>query len=277
MKTIGASLLTHIAGEVTSLATLWKVTRADALVFGFTDHDAAITYDGVTYEAATGYSASAIRTSAALNVDNMEVEGMLSSATITDEDLLAGLWDDADFVIMRVNYADLTQGHEVMRSGTLGNDKTGGQHFVAELRGLAQRLQQVVGRIYKPACDADFGDAQCGITIATWTVTGSVTAVTSQSAFTDSVRAEAADYFKFGLLTFTSGDNDGFAMEVKDFATGAFVLQQAMPNPIQVGDAYSVYAGCDKLLASCKTKFNNVINFRGFPHVPGPDRYVSGK
>ena len=66
-------------------------------------------------------------------------------------------------------------------------------------------------------------------------------------------------------------------MEVKDFASGAFVLQQAMPNPIQVGDAYSVYAGCDKLLASCKTKFNNVINFRGFPHVPGPDRYVSGK
>ena len=277
MKTIGASLLTHIAGEVTSLATLWKVTRADALVFGFTDHDAAITYDGVTYEAATGYSASAIRTSAALNVDNMEVEGMLSSATITDEDLLAGLWDGADFVIMRVNYADLTQGHEVMRAGTLGNVKTGGQHFVAELRGLAQGLQQVVGRIYKPACDADFGDAQCGITIATWTVTGSVTAVTSQSAFTDSVRAEAADYFKFGLLTFTSGDNDGFAMEVKDFATGAFVLQQAMPNPIQVGDAYSVYAGCDKLLASCKTKFNNVINFRGVPHVPGPDRYVSGK
>lgn len=277
MKTIGASLLTHLAGETTSLATLWKITRVDATVFGFTDHDAAITYGGVAYEAASGYTASAIKTAAALNVDNMEVEGMLTSDTITDEDLLAGLWDGAEFVIMRVNYADLTQGHEVMRSGTLGNVKTGAQNFVAELRGLTQGLQQVVGRLYKPACDADFGDAQCGIVIATWTVTGSVTSVASQSAFTDSVRAEAADYFNFGLLTFTSGDNDGFAMEVKDFASGAFVLQQAMPNPIQVGDAYSVYAGCDKLLATCKTKFNNVINFRGFPHVPGPDRYVSGK
>ena len=66
-------------------------------------------------------------------------------------------------------------------------------------------------------------------------------------------------------------------MEVKDFsAGGVFVLQQAMPNAIAIGDAYSVHAGCDKLLATCRDKFSNVINFRGFPHVPGLDRMVSG-
>lgn len=276
-KAIGASLLTHLAGELTTLATLWRVTRTDAQVFGFTDHDADIAYDGLTYEAATGFTASAIRTSGDLAVDNMEADGMLSSETITDEDLVAGLWDYAAFVILRVNYADLSQGHEVLRAGTLGNVRTGRQHFSVEMRGMTQPLQQVIGRIYAPSCDADLGDARCGITLATYTVTGTATAVTSQSVFTDSARTEANGYFDYALLTFTSGANAGFAMEVKTFASDVFTLQQALPNPIQVGDAYSVYAGCDKLLATCKTKFSNVINFRGFPHVPGSDRLVSGK
>lgn len=277
MKALSANLKTHMAGALTTLATLWKITRTDATVFGFTDHDADITYDGVTYAAASGFSASAIRTSARLDVDNMEVEGMLSADTITDADLLAGLWDYAAFIIMRVNYADLTMGHEVLRAGTLGNVKTGRQHYTCELRGMMQPLQQSIGRIYTPACDADLGDTRCDVVLATYTVTGTVTAVASQSAFTDSVRAEAADYFNYGLLTFTSGANAGYSMEVKDFGSGAFTLQQAMPEPIAIGDAYSVYAGCDKLLATCVSKFSNVANFRGFPHVPGIDRMVSGK
>lgn len=277
MKTIGASLAAHLAGERTTLALLWKITRLDAQVFGFTDHDADIAYDGVTYAAATGFSASAIRTDADLAVGNLEVQGMLSSAAITDEDLLAGKWDHAAFVVMRVNYADLAQGHEVMRSGTLGNVTTGRRHFTAELRGLAQQLAQTVGRVYLPACDADLGDARCGVTLATYTDTGSVTAVTSRSAFTDSANGESADYYNNGLLTWTSGANAGRAMEVKTFTSGAFVLQQAMPDDIAVGDAYSVSAGCDKLLATCIAKFANVANFRGFPHIPGMDRMVSGK
>jgi uncharacterized phage protein (TIGR02218 family) len=277
VKAIGAILKSHLAGEVTTLATLWKVTRRDAQVFCFTDHDADIDYQGLTYTAATGYSASAIRTSDAMDVDNMEVEGMLSSETITDDDLLAGLWDFAEFTIMRVNYADLTMGHEVLRAGTMGNVRSGRQHFAVELRGMTQPLQQPVGRVYTPACDADLGDARCGISLAGITVAGTVTAASTQSAFIDSGRGEAAGWFNFGLLTFTSGDNTGYAMEVKTFSAGAFVLQQGMPNPIQAGDTYSVYAGCDKLLSTCASKFSNVVNFRGFPHVPGTDRMMSGR
>lgn len=277
MKTLIAGFKTHLAGQTTTLCMLWKITRLDGQMFCFTDHDTDIVYDGLSYAAATGFAAGAIRNSAELDVDNMEVEGMLSAATITDADLMAGLWDYAAFTIMRVNYQDLALGHEVMRAGTLGNVKTGRRHFTCELRGLAQPLHQTLGRIYAPACDADLGDARCGVTLASFTVTGTATAVASQSAFTDSVRAEAADYFNFGLLTFTTGANAGYSMEVKDFGAGAFTLQQAMPNPIAVGDAYSVYAGCDKLLATCIAKFSNVANFRGFPHVPGMDRMVSGK
>ena len=108
------------------------------------------------------------------------------------------------------------------------------------------------------------------ITIAAKTVTGSVTTFTNKRIFRDTTRTEVDAWFMGGLLTWTSGENAGLTMEVKQFtaATKEFELALPMRNAIVVGDAYSVYAGCDKILATCKNKFGNVQNFRGEPFVP---------
>ena len=42
-------------------------------------------------------------------------------------------------------------------------------------------------------------------------------------------------------------------------------------QPPLPGDAFSVTAGCDKSFSTCRTKFANHLNFRGFPHLPGAD------
>ena len=275
-KSASAALLTHLAGSTLTVCTLWKVTRKDGAVYGFTDHDQPVTYLGVVYEAATGHTASSIKTTAQLSVDNLEVQGMLSSSTLTDAELMAGLWDFAAMEVVLVNYTDLTMGHLWLRGGTLGNIKTGRHNFIAELRGMTQPLQQTVGRVYTPACDADLGDTRCGVVLGNFTVTGSVTATTSAHAFTDTARAEANGYFEGGLVTWTSGLNNTYQMEVKSFANGVVTLQQYMPNAIVVGDTYSMSAGCDKLRATCVSKFNNILNFRGFPDVPGMDKMLSG-
>lgn len=276
MKSVSTNLKAHLSGDVVTLAHLWLCNLTNGAVHAFTDHDQDITYGGVTYLAATGFTASKIATTAQLNVDNLEVQGMLNSATITDADLLAGLWDYAQITLSIVNYADLTMGAMQLRNGWLGNVKSGRQNFYAELRGMMQPLQQAIGRIYAPACDARLGDAHCGITLASYTVAGSITAVTNSRVFTDSARVEAAGYFEGGLITWTSGANNTYRMEVKTFASGVITLQQGMVNNVQVGDTYSMSAGCNKLLATCKTKFNNVVNFRGFPNVPGQDMMISG-
>lgn len=276
MKNISSELKIHLAGEVTTLATIWRIERRDGRVFGFTDHDQTIIFEGEEYEASSGYTAGAISSTSSLSVDNLELEGMISSEVIDDSDLLAGLWDFAKFEISRVNYEDLTQGKEILRAGTLGNVRTGTNNFFVELRGMMQPLQQDVGRVYNPACDADLGDHRCKVDLAPYTVTGTVTTSITQSSFVDSGRGEPAGWFDFGLLTFTSGLNTGYSMEVKEFGSGEFVLQQAMPAPIEVGDEYKVYAGCDKRRSTCKDKFDNIVNFRGFPDVPGMDRMVSG-
>ena len=278
MRPVSANLKAHLEGETLTVCTLWKITRADAQVFGFTDNSRAVVYDSVTYEASAGHTPSSIRTTATLGVDNLEVQSVLDSSAITEADIQAGLWDYAEVEIMLVNYLSLADGHMLLRKGWLGNVKTGRATFVAELRGMMQPLQQSIGRVYTPACDAALGDARCGVTLASYTVTGSVTTATSARVFTDTTRTEADGYFDGGLITWTSGDNDTYSMEVKSStAAGVITLQQGMPNDTTIGDTYSLSAGCDKLLATCRDKFSNVVNFRGFPHVPGPDKVIAGR
>jgi hypothetical protein len=53
-KTVSAALAQHLAGEVTTLATCWQITRGDGVVLGFTDHVRDFEVDGITYRAASG-------------------------------------------------------------------------------------------------------------------------------------------------------------------------------------------------------------------------------
>lgn len=274
MKTRSVALAAHYALVTTTLATCWRVTRRDDTVMGFTDAATNLTIGGVTYYAATGYVPSGIKSNNNMAVDNMEVVGVLDATGITDADLAAGLYDFAKVQIFEVNWADLTQGAMILRQGYLGQVSRHRGAFAAEVRGLAQALQQTIGRIVTPACDADVFDARCKLVRADYTVTGAVVAVTSNSVFTDTTRTEADNYFRYGLLTWTSGLNDGLSMEVKTWtlATHTFELVQAMPHAVAASDAYSVSAGCDKKPATCSGTFANKVNFRGFEDVPGADQ-----
>jgi uncharacterized phage protein (TIGR02218 family) len=274
VKSVSANLASHLAGEVTTLATCWKVTRTDGVIFGFTDHVANLIVSAQLYQAATGYTPSAVVSSADLAVDNLEVTGVLDAATITEADLLAGVWDYALVEIFRVNYNAVADGVLWLRKGRLGQVKVNRASFAAELRGLAQALQQTIGEVYTASCRADLGDARCGVNLATYTVTGSATGVTSNAVFGDSSRTEATGYFDGGKLTWTSGPNNGKSMEVKSWngATKTFTLALPMVGTVASGNAYSVYPGCKKrLVTDCKTKFSNVVNFRGEPYVPGEE------
>jgi uncharacterized phage protein (TIGR02218 family) len=108
-----------------------------------------------------------------------------------------------------------------------------------------------------------------------------VTSVTSRLAFADSAMIGTGTpegYFDNGIITWDTGDNAGRSMEIKSFGTsGDFVLYLPMVDTIAVGDTGTAVAGCDKTLATCKATFNNVVNFRGFPHVPGNDKLLAPK
>lgn len=277
MRAASAGLQAHLSAEVQTLAYLWTVIRRDGSVFGFTNHDRDIVYGGTRYAAATGFSASSVEHRAEMTVGNLEIAGFLNSASITESDLTGGKWDGATVEVSLVNYSDLTQGDLWVAGGEFGEVALVDGRFAVELKGLAQKLQTSIGRVISPHCDAIFCDSRCGLTVGDYTVAGAVTGVTSRKTF-NTDHTDATGYFSYGLLTFTSGANEGVQIEVaaysKDIGYDAlFSLVLSAPYDIQVGDTISVVAGCDKTFNKCAV-FNNTVNFRGFPHVPGTDRVL---
>lgn len=274
MKTISSDLQSHLDNEVTTLATCWKLARRDGTVLGFTDHDCDVMVNGTEYVAETGFSPTAIASSSGLQVDNLDVEGMLDSTAIREADVMAGLYDFAEIEVFQVNFNQPDAGSLRLRRGWLGEVALRNGRFVAEVRGISQKLSQQIGSLYSAACRAELGDAQCKVAMAGYTQTGSLSNVTSNSVFSDSARTEEDGFFTFGKLTFTSGANAGLSMEVKEFALGEFVLALPMAYDVQTGDEYQVQAGCDKSFSTCTARFDNAVNFRGEPHVPGIDRML---
>ncbi|MEN6541995.1 DUF2163 domain-containing protein [Parvibaculum sp.] len=281
MKSLFPEFAAHLAGGTTTICNCWKLTRGDGRVMGFTDHDGDIVIDGVTYEAAAGFTASAVESSAGLAVDNLDLAGGLNSERLDEGDLAAGIYDDASVEIWRVNWQAPEQ-RVLMRRGNLGEVSRGATAFTAELRGLAHRLNQPVGRLFQYGCDADLGDARCGVDLGAVAIRGEGLVLSSEDnrvITASGLGAFAEGWFERGRIVFTSGENAGAGCEVKLHslsAEGATIeIWQAMARGIAAGDAFSVTAGCDKQFSTCRAKFGNGANFRGFPHMPGNDYVIS--
>ena len=292
MKTLPGALQTHLQGDVTTLAVCWRIERSDGVLILGTEHDQDLTiatggsppnqYAG-TYLAQAGITGSDVRSTSHMSVDNMEVTGAINQGDLTLVDLSAGdieagLFDDAAVVLFLVNWQAPDDGQIILRTGNIGEiRRTAEGQYKTELRGLAQRLTQNIVRTYGSSCDAELGDSRCTVNLGALTVTGTVTAVVSNREFAASISSGsppvAAGYFDGGLVTWTSGENDTFSMEVKRDTLGSpgnVRLYLPMPHDIEVGDTFTIRPGCDKSAAMCKGRFANLVNFRGHgAWVPG--------
>jgi uncharacterized phage protein (TIGR02218 family) len=271
MRAIGVELLTHLSGEVQTMATCWKVTRRDGLVMGFTDHDMVIEFESQTYEPASGFVSSGHDHSAELVADGSDLKGLLDSDNITEVDMMAGVYDHAEIEIFKVNYKDLSQGKMIIRVGWFGELVIKGGAFNVQMHGLSHRLSKTIGQLYSPSCRANLGDEHCGIDVGALKVIGNVESVVSRRGFVDSAREEKNGSFNYGVVTFTGGGNQAISMEIKEYKDGVISLMLPMSYDIVVGDGYELTSGCDKEFSTCRKQYNNVENFRGEPNVPGYD------
>jgi len=272
MKTISAGIAARLAKSTTSLAVCWKIVKRDSVTILGTEHNRNIvigsgTYTG-TYVAKAGVTGSDIRSTSDLSVENMEVAGATDGGLqidISPADIEAGLLDNADVTVFLVDPSEPSDGQIVLRTGTIGNiTRTSEGEYKTELRGLTQALSQTIVRTYGVACDAELGDARCTVNMAAFTFAATVTAVTDRRTFSATITGSPADaLITGGKVTWTTGDNNGYSMEVKSKTGSALVLFLPMPADIQIGDTFDVKAGCDKSKATCKDTFSNLVNFRG--------------
>ena len=277
MKSLSPGLQAHLSDGTTTLAWCWRITRKDGTVFGFTEHDKDLTFDGTTFEPESGLIASEIRASSDLAADAQEAEGVLSSSRITETDILDGRWDGADVEAWRVNWSNTAQ-RVLLRRGTIGQLRRGRVSFVAEMRSITHVLNQTVGRSYQATCDAELGDARCGVNLESGAFKGSgtITALRDNRTFVASgLGLFVSNWFAAGSIQWLTGANAGRKVEVASHtlsgSAATIALLEVPVLPIAASDTFFVRAGCDKVVTTCAAKFANVPNFRGFPSIPGND------
>jgi uncharacterized phage protein (TIGR02218 family) len=298
MKAASSALQAHLAGGQMTVAYLWKIKRTDGTILGFTTHDQDIVYtdsgeDTVTYLHSTGFTSTATAGKSDLSVDNMEVTGFLESQSLVEADLRAGLYDDAIIEIRLVNWADLTMGDVLLRAGTLGIVKMQNGAFTAEIRGLTYKLTTYLGETYGPVCRAQFGSGLngidtyakdlCMVDVTLYQQSGTVASAPSgvtivPAAGLKMVGSEnpaenaVAGWFNDGLITFNSGALEGQSFEIKTWDGATLTLYLPMPQAPAGGDTFTIEPGCDHTVGTngC-TKYDNIVNFRGEPFIPGVD------
>lgn len=268
------SLLTN---GVHRTATCYTITRLDGTIIRLTDHDNTLVVEGQTYVPTETLIASARQKLDSLRVHNIEATG-LNSSLITDEDLRARKFDHATVDEFTVDWRYPFYPYD-RRTYTIGEITVTSETWVAQLLGLVSRLRQRRGYLYTRTCRWALGDAFCGVSLASLTV--SAATVSSVSAARRTIVTSlsgggfADNYFAGGLVTWhaSNSNNPGVQSEVKSStAAGQLELQLRTPFDILVGDEFSIYPGCNKTPEQCKTKFNNWINYGGFPAIPGNDR-----
>ncbi|WP_371153696.1 DUF2163 domain-containing protein [Jannaschia sp. 2305UL9-9] len=272
-----SALADHMGPGITTVCRAWVLRRVDGRLYGFTDHDRPLTVDGVPCVASSGMAAGALQRATGLSVDNSEAVGALSHDAITEADLRAGKWDDASVTTYLVNWA-APDAFEVLFRGTLGEASWGEGAFSVELRSLSEALNMVQGRVYQARCDAVLGDGRCrrDLSDEIFTVDVLVDAVEDNRVLHLPVLdLYAPKWFERGLVTVLDGASEGASGRVKTDRVKDGMrrveLWSALRDGIEPGNRIRLQAGCDKTHGTCRFKFDNLLNFRGFPNIPGED------
>lgn len=271
------AFLDHAGQGLTTLCRAWAIERVDGVSFGFTDHDRDLSFDGITFRADTGLTAAALAQSTGLSVDNTEALGALTDAAVREDEIEAGRFDNAEVRAWLVNWADPDVRWLQFR-GTIGEIRRAGGAFHAELRGLTEALNRPLGRIYQKPCTAVLGDGACGFDLDTPGYVHSlpIDRVTDGRIFEwDDLNGFEPGWFQRGRLDVLDGPAAGLWGMIKSdvFADGMrrVELWQPVRGAVAAGAEIRLIAGCDKRFDTCRLKFNNLLNFQGFPDLPNED------
>jgi uncharacterized phage protein (TIGR02218 family) len=275
MKTITPQLKAGLASG--KRCYLVKVTTITGVVYGFTNHDSQIDYLGVIYTPTGG-----LEQLDSYYTDNAEVSGTKLKMAYVDVDetlVRAGVFDNADYVVLRVVWDDLSLGAYEHDVGKLGIGTWNEVQMNHESFGFERELVKPLGIQHTAKCPHKLGDAlsaekpgACTVNLTAFTETGmSVTGINVQRMkVVVSNSGRSNKFFEHGRVTWLTGNNAGTISPVKNHSTGGSeTINFSIPTklPIQVGDTFDAVAGCDQTFPQCNVKFNNGINYGGDPFM----------
>ena len=278
MRELPASITNALYQSVSTFCQCWKLTAINGKSLGFTDHDRDIELDGFIFLAETGFSATDREEGNGLSASNFETTSTISSLSLCEKDIRAGLWDGALAEIWLVNWQDISM-RMLLSKSKMGDITREGSVFRAQLLGKAHALTQSRGRILQSSCDAVLGDKRCGINLHNerYSISASISGYSENGRIILTQRLDdfAAEFFTSGIVALSGGERFEIKTHQKQNMSERIEFWRAPQQEINIGDTIKLYAGCDRSFATCCSKFSNMKNFRGFPHIPGRD-YLSG-
>lgn len=251
--------------NVTSLATCWKLKLKNGRCLGFTDFTADLSIDDLVYKAKSGFSSSAIERNISIDADNMEVSGFLDSQMIESKDVLSGIYDHAYIEIFMVDYQNPIKPL-FMKSGYLGEVRLKNNQFTAEITSLADNFSNNIGKLYSPTCRAKFAGDECGVKDYSKLVCKILRKYSSTQIL---VSRNVPEIFKDGVVEFK--ESGGISIPIKKCDGKIVTVMFSTPENIGPRTGVVIHAGCDKKFSTCCDIYNNAVNFRGEPHIPGLD------
>jgi uncharacterized phage protein (TIGR02218 family) len=146
-----------------------------------------------------------------------------------------------------------------------------GLSFEAELRGPTALLERAVVEQTSPECRAGLGDRRCRVDMAARALVTRIVAMPAEDQIEVEQASAEPNAYGYGRLRWISGPNSGLESTVLR-SSGAILTLREIPHfEPTPGDLIALYEGCDKSFATCRTRFDNALNFRGEPHLPGMD------
>ena len=272
MKNLSADLKNTLNNSTTHIVRCWKITLTNGDTMGFTTNDESFDYDGVLYNAVSADDLKAINSSLEIQNDDFQMCNLISSELIAVNDILSGKYDNAEIKIFLLDILNMDMGIVPLMNGHIADMEYRDNVFIARVKGLKDEINKSIGELYSPLCRARFCDGKCKLNQNDYSFVGKVDGLIDEMTFQtkDNTIINMEDgYFENGIIEFLSGDNKGYRTEIKQFSKGTFRLMLELPNRMNINDDFKAVAGCDKLFKTCCQKFNNAINFRGEPHLPG--------
>jgi uncharacterized phage protein (TIGR02218 family) len=251
--------------------TCMRIECVDGTILRFAEHPHDIKVSGQTYLAGCDFTGVEIGTGFAPST--IDLKSFIGFADITEAMLMSGKFDNAKAYIFATDWNLPVVDYEPICKAIFGKLQVEDNKYTVEFMSLIDLLNQTVGFNYSTQCPKEFGGQEpggCLVDAVALRVTGTIDSVGPNTFFYDAARTELSDYFGWGKIWITSGDNIGIPPRmVKAFESGFIQIYEPFPYEVVAGDTYLLEPGCRKLLGICGAQYNNIINFGGFSYVPG--------
>ena len=283
MKTTSAPLLAFMrSGQEFTLADLYTLSLPDGTVLRYTDFDADLFSGGYTfYSSGPVFKRGKARVVIGLEVDTLDVEIYPKATDLVDglPMLAAAVAGSFDGSSLKLERAYIYPGTTVV--GTI--NMFTGQFADLEVSrgGIKLRVNSDVAdlninmprNLYQAACTHTLYDSGCTVNRAGAAAGSSISAGTSASYIACSL-AYPIEWFNRGYIVFQTGNLTGVRRTVKGYSPGNVYLFNPLPAVPAIGDTFLAYPGCDKDISTCRAKFGNQANFKGFPFIPSPETII---